>query len=335
MGDVVDAVKETTAVGFPSYEESSKRAEEYAFNALAHNTYRAYASDWANFLEWAEGVGKVCKFPAEPVPEDWLCAFYAHLAEKGRRVSSIARTHVAISWVHRHFDLADRNPTRGAKARKVLNGIKKSKTVRQDKKKALSPADVKAMIAAMPDSLLGLRDKAILLMGMLGGMRRSEIAALRVSDIQFREEGVAVMIRSSKTDQAGEGFVLGLATSENPDTCPKRTLREWLKLSRRSGDQHLFCGFSGANTIRSDQPIRSELIGRIVKRCVKRIGKDSSIYSAHSLRRGAATAAFDANVPEVLIMRKFRWKSADIMREYIEEKQVFDDSMNMTAKMGF
>ena len=67
------------------------------------------------------------------------------------------------------------------------------------------------MLAHVPDSLIGIRDRALLLIGFAGAFRRSELVALNVSDIEFGADGLKVTIRRSKTDQEGEGQVIGIA----------------------------------------------------------------------------------------------------------------------------
>ncbi len=66
-------------------------------------------------------------------------------------------------------------------------------------------ADLKAMVDRLPDSLLGLRDRALLLFGFAGAFRRSELVGLTVADVQFTADGATVTLRRSKTDQEGQG----------------------------------------------------------------------------------------------------------------------------------
>jgi integrase len=57
----------------------------------------------------------------------------------------------------------------------------------------------------MPADLRGLRDRALLLLGFAGALRRSELVALNVEDLEETAEGSLVRIRRSKTDQEGSG----------------------------------------------------------------------------------------------------------------------------------
>ena len=59
--------------------------------------------------------------------------------------------------------------------------------------------------AVEPQTLKGLRDRALLLLGFAGAFRRSELVALDTEHLRERPEGLEVLIASSKTDQEGQG----------------------------------------------------------------------------------------------------------------------------------
>jgi integrase len=74
-------------------------------------------------------------------------------------------------------------------------------------------------------TLTALRDRALLLVGWTGALRRSELAVLTTEDVQFIEgEGVNVYVRRSKSDQEGTG-IEGLAYGSGQETCPVTALR--------------------------------------------------------------------------------------------------------------
>ena len=69
------------------------------------------------------------------------------------------------------------------------------------------------------------RDRAIVLVALVTGLRRSELAALRWSDLEPTSEGLLAWVRRSKTDQAGEGRPVAVPRGRGP-ACPVRALRE-------------------------------------------------------------------------------------------------------------
>ncbi len=77
--------------------------------------------------------------------------------------------------------------------------------------------------------LLGLRDRALLLLGFAGAFRRSELVGLDVADVRFVRDGMLVSLRRSKTDQEGAGEQKAIAYGERPESCPVRALQAWLQ----------------------------------------------------------------------------------------------------------
>jgi len=87
------------------------------------------------------------------------------------------------------------------------------------------------MIARLPENLLGVRDRALLLIGFCGAFRRSELVALDAADVAITRDGLVVTIRRSKTDQEGEGRKIGIPYASHVETCPVRSFQEWLEKS--------------------------------------------------------------------------------------------------------
>jgi site-specific recombinase XerD len=59
------------------------------------------------------------------------------------------------------------------------------------------------MLAGLPDTLLGCRDRALLLVGFAGAFRRSELVALHLEDIESSREGLTITVRRSKPTRMG------------------------------------------------------------------------------------------------------------------------------------
>jgi integrase len=87
---------------------------------------------------------------------------------------------------------------------------------------AVLTKDLRAMLQTLPGGLLGVRDRALLLIGFAGALRRSEIVALRAEDCEFTSDGLVITLRLSKTDQEGEGRKIGIPNGSNLETCPVR-----------------------------------------------------------------------------------------------------------------
>jgi len=112
-----------------------------------------------------------------------------------------------------------------------MRGIRRAKgTAPNGKAPILTPLLLR-MVAALPNDVSGLRDKAILLIGFAGAFRRSELVGLQVRDAQISDAGLIITLRRSKTDQEGASFTKGIPIGTSDATCPKCALEAWLQLA--------------------------------------------------------------------------------------------------------
>lgn len=183
--------------------------------------------------------------------------------------------------------------------REVLKGIRRALGVAPSQKAPISPSELRAMVKTRPDTLQGLRDRALLLVGFAGAFRRSELVGLDVGDAVFGEDGLTVTLRRSKTDQEGVGRKVGVPYGSTPQSCPVRTLRRWLEGSGIT-EGPLFRPAKGRTV--GALRLSDKAVARLVKRAAKDAGLDPSRLSGHSLRSGLATAAAKAGKSERAIM---------------------------------
>jgi site-specific recombinase XerC len=92
---------------------------------------------------------------------------------------------------------------------------------------------INAVVAQLGSKPIDVRDRALLLIGFAGALRRSELAALDTADITEDDQGLVLVLARSKTDQVGQTKTLGLPYGSNPVTCPVRAWRAWRQLARR------------------------------------------------------------------------------------------------------
>jgi integrase len=211
----------------------------------------------------------------------------------------------------------------------VLHGIRREKGVAQVGKAALLTADVRTMIERLPNSLLGKRDAALLLLGYAGGFRRSELAGLLVSDIEFCEEGLRVHLRRSKTDQEGQGRKIGIPYGSDPQTCPVRALRRWLTAAGIV-EGALFRAVMHGRV--SEKAFIPQVVALVVKRHCKAAGLDYAKFAAHSLRAGLCTQSALNGASERSIMKQTGHRSVQMVRRYIREGSLFRE--NSAGKLG-
>lgn len=212
----------------------------------------------------------------------------------------------------------------------VWAGIRRTKGVAQQGKAPAVTADVRAMVAALPDTLLGLRDRAILLLGFAGAFRRSELVDLDREDLEIGSEGITATLRRSKTDQEGEGRKIGIPYGVRPETCPVRAILAWLDAAGIEDGPM----FRSVNRHGQLQPGRlsDKAVALVVKRQAQACGLDPARYAGHSLRAGLATSAAAAGVQERTFMAQTGHRSEKMVRRYIREGSLFRE--NAAAAVG-
>ena len=138
-----------------------------------------------------------------PASDQTVAAYVAALADAGLKAATIARRLVTISQAHKAADLP--SPTTSSLVRRTHAGIRRSIGTAQTVKAPAVLADLKRMLQKVPNTRVGMRDRALLLLGFAGAFRRSELVALNAADLEFSSAGVVVTLRKSKTDQEQSG----------------------------------------------------------------------------------------------------------------------------------
>jgi integrase len=261
-----------------------------------------------------------------------VALYLAARARQGLKVSTLRRRLAAINAIHHRRDPEDAySPAsfQHAAVAKVMKGLRREQGVRPVQKMALSTAQLRAMVEALPETSLGLRDRALLLMGFAGGFRRSALAALDFANIQIVEDGLKVLVVRDKTDQEGKGHTVGIPFGSDPRTCPVRAYRRWIAAAGISSGP-VFRAFR--NQTMTADGITGQVVARIVKGAAKRAGLDPRALAGHSLRAGHVTQAARSGAAERDIMRQTGHRSVEMVRRYIRDAGLFID--NSAAKLG-
>ena len=321
----------------PVWDALAERAAHYAVRARGDGTRRTYRSAWTHFSQWCASLGR------EPLAGDAeLVAMYVvRRADDGLAVSSIRVALAAIRTAHLLAEVPlDLSQPR---FRMTLEGVVRSRGVRPTRQAAPAVPDVLArMLAALPspDSPLGIRNRAMLLLGFGAALRRSELVGLRLGDVtRVPGRGVTVLVRRSKTDQHGRGQQVAIwANPASPLTCPAASLERWLAIRETASDVSqcfgaenraalpLFCGMSKAGRL-SGAPLSGKAVARLVKTAAAAAGLDPAAYSGHSLRAGLATAAGDQGAGLADLMRQTRHKSTEVALGYLRPADLWRNNV--------
>jgi integrase len=302
-----------------------RQAQEFAAAAKAGNTLRAYQADWKDFREWCVGH-RVASMPAAPE----TVALYLTDRAATLRTSSLARRLTTINRAHQAAGQPSPATMQNAVVSEVWKGIKRMQGTAQHGKKPFLTSDLRRIVAELPRDLQGVRDRALLLAGFAGGFRRSELAALRVENLETTPDGLIVRLGRSKTDQEGQGRAVALPYGSDLETCPVRALRAWLEQGGVT-DGPLFRAVDRRG-LASGKALHADSVGYLVKRAAGRAGLETMEYAGHSLRAGLATQAAMNGASEWAIMKQTGHRSLATVRKYIREGSLFRD--NAATKLG-
>ena len=298
--------------------EKSRKADEYAVDADAEATRKAYTSDFRHFVTWCDGHG-LGYLPADP---ETIVLYLTDLAEEFK-TSTMQRRLSSISVAHRRAGLTP--PTASPRVARVWKGIRNRKGTKQDAKKAADAPMIRRFLSGLPDnSVRGLRDRAVILTGFYGAFRRSELVSLTVEDVVTVEEGLTIHLRRSKTDQEGEGRTIGIPYGPDPSTCPVRALLRWIDVAGITSGP-IFRSIHKSGSVQS-LPLSGRDVARIVKSAAAAAGLDPVEFAGHSLRSGFATSAARAGASDRAIMKQTGHKTRVMVDRYVQAATVFEDN---------
>lgn len=288
--------------------ESLHPEVRYLQASLSEATKRAYRADVLAFLSWGGSI------PATPAQ---VARYLAALAEKLSPVT-LQRRAVAIGKAHVAQGCAD--PTKDEHVRATLRGIRRLHGRPQRQAAPLLREDLLSVVDALPDSLMGARDRALLLLGFAGGFRRSEVVSLDVEDVAFVPDGLLVTLRRSKTDQEGTGRKVGIPYGRTR-ACPVKALRAWLDRAEVTSGP-VFRSVSKGGKV-SDHPLTDQSVNLVLRKCATRVGLSCERLSGHSLRAGLVTSAAKAGVSSWKIRQQTGHRSDAMLQRYIRDADIF------------
>lgn len=288
-------------------------AEDYAVAASADNTILAYSSDIERFEEWGGTI---------PSTSEQICAYLAEHAQT-HKAATLSRWIASISVAHqqRGYD----TPTRGIDVKHTLRGIRRTHIYKKHRVSPITLDILTAIVDKLPvDTLTGIRDRAIFLVGFSAAMRRSEVCNLKVEDLCHDTRGMVLNLGKSKTDQEADHSEVAIPKAKNPKYCPILALKAWLAGSDIT-EGAIFRSITRHGKIGKD-PLTTQAIANIVKRGVASIGLDKSTYSGHSLRAGLVTSAVEAGKPNHKIREITRHRTDSMLDTYIRDAEQFRDN---------
>ena len=274
--------------------------------ARTPDTRRLYDVVWGQWQRWCADRD-VAAVPADPLA---VCAYLTERAEAGRATGTLDMACTVIRHVHRTLDATD--PIASEAVRQVRRALRRTYGAAPRRlARPLSIEDIRQIIARIDRTTPhGIRDAAIILIGYASAMRRAELVALDLTDIEHKPAGLLLHIRQSKTDQEGHGEQVAVAHDQHAATDPVAALIAWRDL-RGETPGALFTRIWG-NTI-SGERLSGHVPARMLRARAEAAGLDGTRITAHSLRAGHATTAALAGVSLNRIAAQTRHKDLGVL----------------------
>ena len=361
LAKAIDAPQLNLPADIERLVERARLKELERKGAGAASTRRAYLADWTVFLNWCESR-EFSALPAEPLivarymrflidrPEILVEDTYTINGMKVQRSRKVGKAHsttvrrhlISIRKAARERRLSGPHHRSERQAR-VERHLRRAWVKPRAKQAAVTvdtlvdaihaldeihrAAETKAKASGLAGAEraahpLRLCDRAILLCGWSGALRRCEIARVDVEHLRREPRGTHIDLPFSKTNQTGEDEFVLISRGVKLEFCGAQALEAWMK------EAEVYAGAIFRHVDRHGnvrERIRAVVVAHIMKRAAAAIGVDPKTIGAHSLRSGWITTAAVAGRKEEAIMRHSRHKSIPIMRVYIRNADKWTD----------
>lgn len=318
------------AVAAITIDELTPDEARYAEAARAPSTLRGYRSDWQDWTTWCAAHAH------EPMPASAaaVTGYLTALATSGAAVGTMSRRLSALRFAHQMKGRPD--PTKAARVVAVWEGIRRTHGAPPEQSAALMPPDLFTVLDACPQvwtpknaapapHLGGLRDRALLLVGFMGALRRSELCGAKFEDVVDHPRGAVLKLPRSKTNQRGDApELVVLPSGRDPERSPVRALQEWTAAAGIA-EGPLFRSVSKANRA-SERGLSAASVNDVLRRALLRAGIDPAPYSAHSLRAGFVTYAHLQGSSDRAIAHQTRHRSLATLDRYVRIEEAWDDN---------
>ena len=291
--------------GGPDWRAEFTRLE----GAYAPATISCYLADVEIFTDWCAATGHV-PFPASPQ----TIGNFLEAQAIGRAPSTVRRRVYSIRKAHRLLGLID--PTQDEEVSLALRRVRRAKLGRPRQARGLTRAFHDQFIAVQPDTIWGVRNRAMIALGYDLLTRRSELVAIRSADVKPREDGtLGVLIRRSKADPFGYGRTAFTSKAT------RLLVEEWRSSAMVETD-YLYCPIYQGKLV--NRSLGATTVKRLIHETAKAAGiapSGSCGFSGHSMRVGAAQDLLCAGHDTAAIMRAGGWKSINVLARYLEHAE--------------
>lgn len=277
---------------------ASQSSSDTLRNMPSENTLKAYKADWTDFARWCRMHG------SNPLPPSGalIGRYMASLAVEDSQGPALSPATIERRLAGLVWNFAQRGVPLDKSDRHIASALTRLRHKHPPvRKETILADDIRAMVATLPHDLRGLRDRAILLLGFAGGLRRSEIVRLRLGrntgpddvGIDLLDGGAVLTLTVRKGAMEIE---VGRGSSDM--TCPVHALEQWLHFAKIT-EGPVFRRTSRDGKRALETRLSDKHVARLIKSTVLRSGiradlpenERIALYAGQSLRTGMAIAA--------------------------------------------
>jgi integrase len=292
------------------------------------NLFKQYNSDYLHFKQWTNRPD--CPLPTSArIIVEYLKQYQYELSP-----ATLSKRLAALRFIHKELLNHPIDPTQDQAVRNTLRDIKYErkhaayKDLRYKKRQArpLTLSQTVDVLLTIPNTLRGVRDKAIIALAANGAFRVSELANLTHEQLVFDEKGLGIELETSKTDQLGEDqHTKAIRPAQYADICPVRALKSWIDESGHT-EGILFRSITKQGEIASeDKPMTKATFQKILRSNLKRAGfEDLDKYSFHSFRAGFVTESKKLKASNTEIMQQTGHKEEATLDIYTRIEDAFE-----------
>lgn len=316
------------------FSDFEKAAKETEFE-ISENTRRNYESSFNIFKGYCAQHG-ISSLPADPRS---VISFIGQQKEifqhSGHQLSkqTITTRLAAIRFFHIQAGL--KTPTDHPLILRVMRGLSRNhqRLINDYDQQPIMYDELEMLLKVVADqkhTLIRLRDTALLCLGLQGGFRRSEIAAIQINHLHFLREKLKIRLPYSKANQIGNKEWKELPNSEAFAAGP--AIQEWISFTGIKNG-HLFRSISRDGQYLRDYQIKDpnsnnknsgflngDDVYRIIKKYCKLAGLSEQFFGAHSLRSGCVTQLHENNKDSLYIMSRTGHTDPRSLRHYLKPK---------------
>lgn len=296
--------------------------------ANSENTLKAVRADWQVFYGWCIAH----KVQPLPLASKELILFLQDQVALGKKRSTLNRYVNTIRQIHAGALLPDPTSYLDWKLewRAIVRSLVDKGNNAPRQSQPLGTEQITTIQNSLGDSLLDLRDAALICLASDTLCRESELVSLKVEDFSQTKDAWAVDVRISKTDQEG----LGDARYCSTDT--KALIDRWCAAAGITRG-FLFVAIGRSSKLApvdgERQPLAAPEVARIIRRrAVQANLPHAKRMTGHSGRVGSAVELIENGASLVEVQFSGGWKSQRMVLHYGKRAMAGRNAMNDLRK---